>query len=178
MIVVTHGRASQQSIIQSAAFKKCIPFFSFQTFLASCFSFPSTLFSMVLLKVCCAILIKEGKVLAVQRAEHMSQPLKWEFPGGKLNPNESEKECIEREIAEELGLQIEAKQKLASNIHRYSKELQIELIPFVCTLKGGKLQRTEHRDHRWLSLDELPKLNWSEADIPIVNALESKPDYS
>jgi 8-oxo-dGTP diphosphatase len=58
------------------------------------------------IKVTCAIILIGEKVLAVQRSETMSLPLKWEFPGGKIEPNESEKDCIKREIKEELDIEI------------------------------------------------------------------------
>ena len=55
-----------------------------------------------MIEVCCAIILKESKILAVQRGPESSHPWKWEFPGGKVNPDETVEECIVREISEEI----------------------------------------------------------------------------
>ncbi len=59
-----------------------------------------------MLNVTCAIILFQNKILVTQRSESMKLPLKWEFPGGKLEPGESEEACIIREIKEELNLNI------------------------------------------------------------------------
>ena len=133
---------------------------------------------MANVKVCCAVLFQNNKVLAVQRAETMSNPLKWEFPGGKIKAGEKEEECIKREIKEELGLTIKAKERLESNVHPYSESLQIELIPFLCEITDGSLELAEHKAHLWLNPFELETLDWSEADLPIVKTLASSAQNS
>ncbi|MGV8815207.1 MAG: NUDIX domain-containing protein [Gelidibacter sp.] len=74
---------------------------------------------MKTIPVTCAIIHFGNKVLAVQRSETMSLPLKWEFAGGKIEPGESEEECIKREIFEELNIHINLKRKLTAVIHQY-----------------------------------------------------------
>jgi 8-oxo-dGTP diphosphatase len=68
-----------------------------------------------IINVTCAIILKDEKILVAQRNEKMKLPLKWEFPGGKLEFNESETECIKREIKEEININIEVLQKLSNN---------------------------------------------------------------
>lgn len=63
--------------------------------------------------VTCAIIIKENKIFVAQRSEIMKLPLKWEFPGGKLEENESEIECIKREIKEEINIEIDVVKRLS-----------------------------------------------------------------
>ncbi|SRR5690606_5821693 len=120
------------------------------------------------ISVTCAIIIKDKKVLVVQRSEAMKLPLKWEFPGGKIESDESEEECIKREIIEEIGIEIELISRLTPSIHSYST-FQIELIPFLANYTKGNIKLTEHKKYLLLEKDELKELDWAEADIPILN---------
>lgn len=72
-----------------------------------------------MITVVCAIIIKDGKILITQRSEFMSLPLKWEFPGGKLEDYESPEECLRRELKEELNINIHVLEKLVENKHDY-----------------------------------------------------------
>jgi 8-oxo-dGTP diphosphatase len=119
------------------------------------------------LRVTCAIIQWKEKVLVVQRSEKMNLPLKWEFPGGKIENGETEEECIVREIKEELDLDINVIQRLHSSFYDYPN-ISIELIPFVAKQVGGQISLSEHADFKYCSKDELLNLNWAEADIPIV----------
>jgi 8-oxo-dGTP diphosphatase len=118
-------------------------------------------------RVTCAIIEFVDKILVVQRSKKMNLPLKWEFPGGKIEEGELEEECIVREIKEELNLDIEISKKLNSTEYDYPN-ISIALIPFVVTQVGGQISLSEHADYKYLSKDELLNLDWSEADIPIV----------
>lgn len=81
------------------------------------------------IKVTCAIIEMDGKVLCAQRSENMSLPLKWEFPGGKLEEGESFKDGLAREIQEELGIQIKVLEVLPDNVHSYSNNKIVRLTP-------------------------------------------------
>ena len=120
------------------------------------------------LQVVCAIIVQNNRVLCAQRAENMSLPLKWEFPGGKIEPGESPENCLKREIKEELNLFIEVDKRLKSNVHTYGEGRQIELIPFLARIKGGDLQVREHKQVIWKGFHDLKNLDWAEADIPIM----------
>ncbi|EYE89127.1 NUDIX hydrolase [Fervidicella metallireducens AeB] len=120
------------------------------------------------MKVTCAIIEKDGKILAAQRSEKMSLPLKWEFPGGKIENLEKPEECILREIKEELGIDLNIKYMLKSNTHCYGNR-KIELIPFVCSIAGGDIILKEHKAVLWDFPLNLKNLDWAEADIPIYN---------
>ncbi len=119
--------------------------------------------------VTCAIIEKDGKVLCAQRSESMHLPLKWEFPGGKVEDGENPEDCLKREIGEELGFDINIIERLPSNIHRYPDMSSFELIPFRCRLVGGELDIKEHKQVKWLKRSELMEIDWAEADIPILN---------
>jgi 8-oxo-dGTP diphosphatase len=118
--------------------------------------------------VTCAIILFDSKILAVQRSEKMKMPLKWEFPGGKLEAGESEEVCIKRELKEELGIDVEILKRLQSNVHRYP-EFEIELLPFVVKWVSGDLKLTEHKSYQLLLPQELESLDWAEADVPILH---------
>lgn len=118
--------------------------------------------------VACAIIEKDGLVLAAQRSETMTLPLKWEFPGGKIEPGEDAAACLEREIAEELGAGIVIDAALPPSDWRYP-DFAITLHPFVCRLDGRKeLRLVEHKEIRWVLPAELAQLEWAAADAPVL----------
>jgi 8-oxo-dGTP diphosphatase len=118
--------------------------------------------------VTCALIIdNQNRLFAAQRSSKMSLPLKWEFPGGKIESNESSEECLIREIKEELNIDIEIVKNLPANIHAYPS-IVIQLIPFICRQINGVITLKEHVNFKWLTTDELLDLDWAEADIPIL----------
>ena len=127
---------------------------------------------MKTIPVTCAIIHFGNKVLAVQRSATMSLPLKWEFAGGKIEKGESEEECIKREIFEELNIHIEIKRKLTPVCHQYPN-FKIKLIPFIANYVSGDLKLKEHSDYVLIDKDELYRLDWAEADFPVVREYES-----
>jgi len=120
-----------------------------------------------MINVTCAIILINGKILVAQRSEKMNLPLKWEFPGGKLEENESEIDCIKREIKEELNIEIEILRRLSSSDYDYGT-FKIKLIPYLANYISGNIQLAEHNDYKLLDKSELLNLDWAEADIPIV----------
>jgi 8-oxo-dGTP diphosphatase len=121
-----------------------------------------------MIDVACAIILKEDKILVTQRSEKMSLPLKWEFPGGKIEHGEKADDCILREIKEELNIEIEIIEKLETKIFDYGN-FSIKLVPFISNYVCGDLLLTEHKDSRWLSRTDLALLDWASADIPVLD---------
>jgi 8-oxo-dGTP diphosphatase len=117
--------------------------------------------------VACAIIEKDGLVLAAQRSETMSLPLKWEFPGGKLEPDESPDACLKRELVEELGIQVTIQSALPSSNWQYPT-FAITLHPFVCSMHGDTIRLTEHKAIRWVEPKDLLALDWAAADAPVL----------
>ncbi len=119
--------------------------------------------------VSCAIIEKDGLILAALRGEAMNMPLKWEFPGGKLEPTESAATCLAREIREELGVEIGIISGLPPSTWSYP-HFTITLYPFVCYVKRGAFSLAEHKAVCWMNPEELPTLDWAEADIPVLQS--------
>jgi 8-oxo-dGTP diphosphatase len=121
-----------------------------------------------MLQVTCALIINpQNQILAAQRSQTMTLPLKWEFPGGKIEPGETAEDCLIREIKEELNIEIQIIKALPSNTHTYPK-ITIELIPFICEHTSGEILLKEHAQYSWLHKNELLALDWADADVPIV----------
>ena len=121
-----------------------------------------------MIDVTCAIIWNDkGLVLATQRSERMKMPLKWEFPGGKVESAETFEECLLREIKEELGISLQLMEQLPAQIHHYPA-LSIRLIPFICKIARGEIELKEHACYRWFLLSDLPDLDWAEADLPVL----------
>lgn len=122
------------------------------------------------LKVTCAVITLQNKIIAVQRSNRMSQPMKWEFPGGKIESGETEIDCIKREIREELNIVIVVLDRLTPSVYSYPT-FTIELIPYTAHYVSGELKLKEHHQYLLLDKDELDELDWAEADLPIVNEI-------
>jgi 8-oxo-dGTP diphosphatase len=120
-----------------------------------------------MIRVTCAIIEIRNKVLVVQRSDKMKMPLKWEFPGGKIEINESEEDCIKREIKEELNIEIGTVCRLAPSVFHYPA-ISIQLIPFISKYLNGVIKLREHSQYLWLEKKDLLDLDWAEADLPIV----------
>ena len=118
-----------------------------------------------------AIIAKEGKVFCCQRSLEKSLPGKWEFPGGKIEEDETPREALERELVEELRIKVAvAKTYFEQTSYEYNFG-QVNLTTFLCTLTNGTPQLTEHTAIQWLKPSELASLKWAPADIPAVEKL-------
>jgi len=120
-----------------------------------------------MIEVCCSIIVKDSKILAVQHGPNKGHPWKWEFPGGKTDLDEKAEQCIVREIAEELTIEIVVINQLAFVEFDYGNK-QICLIPFVCQILSGEITLTEHVALRWFTFDEWESLDWLEADRKLI----------
>jgi 8-oxo-dGTP diphosphatase len=127
--------------------------------------------AMAIVRVACAIIVKEGRILVAQRSKSMRLPLKWEFPGGKIMESETEEECLQRELKEELNIEVQIMYRLNSVLFSYP-DLHLELVPFVVKYKDGELQLIEHHDVRWLLKEELPLMDLAPADWGVVRQLD------
>ncbi|GEM64149.1 NUDIX hydrolase [Sphingobacterium faecium NBRC 15299] len=120
-----------------------------------------------MLHVTCAIIEHNNKVLICQRSAKMKLPMKWEFPGGKIELDESQEDCLKREIKEELGMTISPVRTLTAVEYQYP-EFAICLYPFICKWESGAILATEHRQAIWVEPSKLINYDWADADRPIV----------
>lgn len=121
-----------------------------------------------ILLVVCVLLEHEGKVLGARRSEAMSLPLKWEFPGGKVEPGESLEQALRREIVEELGIEIELLESWPAEKQVLADGRQLELHPFLGRVLSGEPKAIEHHEIRWILPGEILELDWATADLNLV----------
>ncbi len=124
------------------------------------------------LNVVAAIIFYENQILAVQRGKTKFEytSYKYEFPGGKVEAQETEIEALKREIQEELKIDIIVKEKFLTVNHKYT-DFEITMHSYICNVKTSDLTLTEHIAYKWLLKTELNTLDWAKADIPIVEKL-------
>ena len=124
-----------------------------------------------IIRVAAAVIIQESKVFSAQRGPGRNLVHLWEFPGGKIEEDESARQALMREIEEELLIELEvAPEAFDTAQHDYDFG-RVELTTFICRLKDEVPRLTEHVDFRWLSVDELLDVDWAPADIPTVEKL-------
>jgi len=125
-----------------------------------------------MIQVVCAIIIYNNKILITQRSETMKLPLKWEFPGGKVEKEENEKQALTREIKEELNIEILLQKRISSHVHDYGS-FKINLIAYLCEYVSGEIKLLEHKNYKYVNLDELKNYDLAEADLPIIEKLKT-----
>lgn len=121
-----------------------------------------------------AIINDSGELLCAQRG-YGSLIGKWEFPGGKVEEDETDQEALKREIKEELNIDIEVGELIDENYNEYS-EKNINLKVYKCKYISGEISDTEHQALKWNKPDEAESLDWADADKPIMETfLDSLP---
>lgn len=121
-----------------------------------------------MIKVVAALIENDKKVLIAKRSTGDPNVLdKWEFPGGKVEPNEDEMCAIEREILEEFELKIKAKKFLVNNVCEYPTKA-VDLRLYSCDYVSGKFKLHDHSEIAWVDKSELLKYELAPADIPLA----------
>ncbi len=120
--------------------------------------------------VAAAVIEKDGMFLVAQRKEGGGEPLKWEFPGGKVERGESPEQCLRREMMEELGIGISVGEQICTS-PGFSGGTEILLFAFRATISSGEPRAIDVRDWRWVRKGDLPGLDWAKADREVVRTL-------
>lgn len=124
-----------------------------------------------------AIIIYQDKILCMQRSKGKYDYLsyKYEFPGGKVEPGETSVEALQRELREEIALEVEVKDKdYYMSVEYTYPDFKMTMHSYICHVEDQAFRRKEHMDHKWLTKKELMTLDWVPADMPIVKRLQEE----
>lgn len=113
---------------------------------------------------------KEGKFLIAQRNLKKSQGGLWEFPGGKVEKNESYEDALKREIKEEFDADIEVKEYIGENVHHYPDK-DIKLLFYKAVLVSDEIKLLEHEDGRWITKEDRDKFEFAGADVKVFGMM-------
>jgi len=126
-----------------------------------------------MIPVTATILIKDNKILIAQRKDSDVLACKWEFPGGKIEIDETPEECLKRELKEELNIDVSVNAFFTESIHSYP-DFKIRLIAYLVTWDTGNLIVKDHEKVEWVSVKDLDRFDFAEADKPIVLKLKKE----
>ena len=122
---------------------------------------------MKTIEVVAAIIIKNNKFLCCQRGNYGDIPLKWEFPGGKIENFETKEKALIREIKEELNVEI-YNLKFFKTVNCDYPDFHLIMHSYLCEIIDEEIDLQVHVNSRWLEKEELLTLDWALADLPIV----------
>jgi 8-oxo-dGTP diphosphatase len=128
---------------------------------------------MVTIKVVCGIIYDSNKILICRRNPSKSLGGFWEFPGGKIEQDESDEYALKRELNEELQMQVNITEYFGSSIYDY-ESFSVELIAYECNLKKWNLYLTDHDLYKWIHPVEILNYKLSPADIPLAQKIKIK----
>ena len=122
-------------------------------------------------RVVAALILENDRILACQRTRHQVMPLKWEFPGGKIEEGEQPRDALRRELEEELGIEANIGNEVARIQHEYPSGGAVELRFFEVHNYLGEIENRIFREIRWVERSRLPELDFLEADLTLVRDL-------
>ena len=126
-----------------------------------------------IIRVTAAIIELENKILIAQRkAKDSLFGGLWEFPGGKIEDGETPKECMARELKEELEIEVEVGRLIISNKHRYPNGIY-ELLVYKVEHISGNFVLNDHDEIKWITIAEISKFDFPPANTPIINYLKN-----
>ena len=127
-----------------------------------------------MLKVVAALIMKDRKILIAKRSTGNKDVIgKWEFPGGKVEENETEKQAIEREIKEEFDILVRA-EKFITNVISKDKKSEIDLKLYLCKYIDGKIKLNDHSDYKWVNKYGILDYDLADLDVELVKKMEDK----
>jgi len=125
-----------------------------------------------IVKVTAAMLVKDNKIIIAKRGPDDKLAYKWEFPGGKIEINETPEQCLKREMKEEFDIDVSVGEYLGSSIYHYD-HISIELMAFRASWDSGEIDLKDHDDFRWISLEQLTEFDFAPADLIFVEKLQN-----
>jgi len=122
-------------------------------------------------RVVAGLILKQGKLLVCQRTRHQTMPLKWEFPGGKIEEGEQPRAALRRELEEELGILATVGDEVRRILHEYPNGGMVELRFFIVREYQKEIENRIFRDIQWSEPNQLPTYDFLEADLTLVREL-------
>ncbi|HET9695483.1 MAG TPA: (deoxy)nucleoside triphosphate pyrophosphohydrolase [Terriglobales bacterium] len=122
-------------------------------------------------RVVAAIIRRGDDILVCQRTRHQTMPLKWEFPGGKIEHGEQPRDALRRELDEELGITATIGDEVSRIVHTYPDGGSVELRFYLVDSYEGELENRIFNDVQWSHRSKLTDFDFLAADAPIVNDL-------
>jgi 8-oxo-dGTP diphosphatase len=123
--------------------------------------------------VVAGLVTADGKVLVTQRRADQSLPLKWEFPGGKIESGEGPVEALARELREEIGVEVEVGRVWEVLFHAY-ESFDLLMLVYHCVVASGEPRCVEVADLAWCAPSELSRYDILPADLPLVKRLQTE----
>ncbi len=121
------------------------------------------------------LVFRAGRLLITQRPPGGHLGGLWEFPGGKKEPAETFQDCVRRELAEELGIEVEVRECLAAVEHSYPEKV-VHLRFYRCVWRDCEPQKLGCHDFAWVDAAELAKFKFPPADMPMLQRLLTEPE--
>jgi len=126
---------------------------------------------MKTIEVVAALIQRDGAYMATQRGYGEFEGM-WEFPGGKIEPNESLEAALKREIQEELGIDISVEKFICTTNYDYPS-FHLTMHCYLCSIENGEIELREHKSARWLRPEELGSVEWLPADKDVILRLNN-----
>jgi 8-oxo-dGTP diphosphatase len=122
------------------------------------------------IRVVGAMIEREGRYLITQRPPRATLPLLWEFPGGRVEPGETDEEALARELREEMGITVDVGERVIHVEHAYA-QYDIDFCVYRCQLRSGEIRHLRVHDHRWTRPEELDDYEFPAADEKTIAKL-------
>lgn len=122
-------------------------------------------------KVVAALIYQADRLLVCQRRADGPFPLKWEFPGGKIEGEENDCMALRRELREELGIEVRSATEVFRHRHLYPDQMEVELAFFQVKDYQGAVTNRAFQQLLWVKVQELGKLDFLEGDLPLIEKL-------
>lgn len=123
--------------------------------------------------VAAALIEENGKIMICQRPKNKTRAMQWEFVGGKVENGETKAQALVRECMEEIGVTVEVGEEFMEVYHTYP-DIDICLTLFKCKIVGGRPQKLEHNDIKWITRDQLDLFEFCPADKDILETLKNE----
>lgn len=125
------------------------------------------------MRVVAGVVIDSGRVLIARRCSHLRMGGLWEFPGGKVEPGESDEQALRRELKEELNLAVDVHEYLGESVHDDGRG-PIQLVAYRCSIRSGRMTLQDHDAVRYVEPSEFSSFQFAPADLPLLGPITER----